>query len=89
MSEKWTKGPWETDGVVVRAGDIPVCVIEGLDEDAALVAAAPDMAQALSALVLYVDGHESRHCGSEECRCGFWSALGKARAALSKARGES
>lgn len=87
MSEKWTNGPWRTNGascVLSRdGGDVPVCCCtngsterDNPIEDnatASLISAAHDMYEALADLV---DAYEE-HPG-----------FGPARYALAKARGE-
>ena len=95
---KYTKGPWIRDDDpwrVIRDGDGGLLMGDETyypfnsynDADWDLIAAAPEMFEALTALL-------ERHTDLVESGdCGFWDAekeeeVTKARAALAKARGE-
>lgn len=95
-AKKWSHGPWATavglvHGIFVHAADglLVADLRHGSDEnkmaDATLVAAAPEMYQALSELVDLV-GREFE--GRDEAPIASRRTLEVARAALAKARGE-
>ena len=85
----FTPGPWDTDGVVVWAGDVPVAVMpsrsHGMEpcpiaplnglENADLIAAAPDLYEALRDLLAAYDDPQDDETERAE----------QARAALAKA----
>ena len=93
MSETmFTPGPWESGGSIVGAGNIIIrqqweCVRKSIDElqaNAYLIAAAPDMYEALEAAILeYGKPGGPWNVPSSP---GTW--IYKAKAALEKARGE-
>lgn len=88
MSEtKWTPGPWALEEVMPEDKDWGLCEITASDDsfvatavigvaNARLIAAGPDMAEALQ---LFLD-----NCDNSECMY-----CEKARAALAKARGQA
>lgn len=82
----WTKGPWTLwDGDIVAQSDAcnPIVTLydDTSDADARLIAAAPDIAEALEAVMQDVMSVDNDSCLSLE--------VGKAvKAALRKARGE-
>jgi hypothetical protein len=92
MKNSWTPGPWRTESrggsypVSVVSSDRPDKIVGpfcggSTPEDTAnahLIAAAPDLYEALDALV------SPRHGHSNLCKCPWCNA----RAALAKARGE-
>jgi len=94
MSENWTKGPWHTEGgsvVIGPDGETVVCCVRGSvdrgsqSEDwatANLIAAAPDMYEALEICL----GHLTGGMDGNWADC---DPADVAREALAKARGES
>lgn len=98
MSEtKWTPGPWEISSnftgplVISPAGkkDDAIAYVFGttfrqVQADARLIAAAPDMAEALEKLIGWEDTIRTYIPNG-----GLTSALTAARSALAKARGET
>lgn len=86
MGERWTPGPWEYHSLsasVIQSGDPDgnsVCLEAG-DADGHLIAAAPELYEALEGLLEMTDDDQ---WGAEA-----EAAQRVARAALAKARGES
>ena len=91
--KRWTPGPWFACrpgdlGVTVAKLDNEWCVkcdqpVEPGEHDANLIAAAPDLVEALASLQAWVtDG------GFEDTHEGVAEICGQARAALAKAYGE-
>lgn len=99
---KWQQGPWhyyDRHGARwlacgTRMKPFVVCVLGGCtDADAALIAAAPDLAEALEALLMYACHSiacpvSDMHIDEPTCTCGVAEQVTAARAALAKARGE-
>lgn len=93
MSEtKWTPGPWEWQELMPEDKDWGMCEITASDDNfvctavigvdnARLISAAPDMAEALADLLDYRGGAE--HGLADEY------VVERARAALAKARGQA
>ena len=74
--------------------DIGVLYYKGLWEtaeaNARLIAAAPEMLEALEDLSGWTYGHNNYDCADgAPCTCGYNDALEKAKAALRKAKGEA
>ncbi len=95
MKAEFTPGPWRCAGhrqiATTRGAGLPICEvwsggvgIEQADANEALIAAAPELFEALFAYVQYTDaGIET-----DEADRGEIELAEKARAALEKARGE-
>jgi len=87
---KHTPGPWvEFDGDICPANDIANVVIATLyqdtsDADARLIAAAPDLLEALEDMLVQADFAASVRGGEGHMKY----AMAKARAAIAKAKGE-
>ena len=58
----WTPGPWEQEGVIVRASGQFVLSRDEGEANARLVAAAPEMAEALEAIAQFAPD-PGDHCG--------------------------
>lgn len=92
MSETmFTPGPWENGGSIVGAGNIIIrqqwegtIIIDELQANANLIAAAPDMYEALEMAILEYGKHGGPWNVPSEP--GTW--IDKAKAAIVKARGE-
>ena len=76
---KWTPGPWSADEFEIRSADRVICEAFQGEEDATLIAAAPELYEALNNIV----GSMALEFG-DDCE-----EVIAARAALAKARGES
>ena len=94
---KFTPGPWHiyklTD--ISRIADVHermIASLVGIEANAALIAAAPELYEALVVFMQYID--HSHLCPWKEsgwrpdCDCGFYEAVEKIEDALRKARGE-
>lgn len=85
--QKWTKGPWVVDGCgIYREGHDFDSVVDYIrDEfDANLIAAAPDLYEALENLVSELE--DIRGISVAEYKVDAWNI---AKSALAKARGEN
>jgi hypothetical protein len=94
---KWTLGPWRF-GLGGTDRDWPQVTVTGEDREliiarlyepdaesnARLIAAAPEMAEALRAILPWAEGN---HDGALECDCSRCETVHAARAALAKAEG--
>ena len=101
MSENWARGPWSICGStsIRDAANRPIATVRSLDpkmdgshnenrDTANLIAAAPEMHDALQAILPYVPISSASE-GGAVARSGNVIAADKVRAALKKARGES
>ena len=95
MSEpKFTLGPWETldlgEAIIVQPTDKtlhPICLVDrqrNVLANATLIAAAPDMYEALNRVRGYVEDEVKRHGGIDECDIDYRSDLECIDAALAK-----
>jgi hypothetical protein len=104
MSGQHTPGPWQVNGSHVYGGGSPeraslIAQVLSPDPrhlaDRSLIAAAPDLYEALRTVLDYREGrHPYRFTGSDETRASdafdAWQDVEtKVRAALAKARGEA
>ncbi len=86
MSGKHTKGPWEIRGQSIVGKELNghICTWSGRTADSHLIAAAPDMLEALDRLVQWHD----KYCGHSRPKSQIFIALDKARQAIAAAKGE-
>ena len=91
MKTKFTPGPWEKGGLIVDARGIIIRqqwegtrIIDEIEPNAHLIAAAPDMYEALEAAIL----EYGKPGGPWNVPSSPGSWIEKARAAIAKARGE-
>jgi hypothetical protein len=83
---KHTPGPWLANRRYVETEEKTVCeVFGGNREDAHLIAAAPELLEALKLVVSYDEGN---HIDGLEMMLAYSKALDAARAAIAKAEGE-
>lgn len=96
---KWTPGPWElsydqgsTRDVISTKGSLPICTMrlswithEQYAANALLVAAAPELADALSEMIAAMVDYEME--AETEAPASHREMMRKARAALAKANG--
>ena len=100
MSENWARGPWSICGStsIRDAANRPIATVRSLDpkmdgshnenrDTANLIAAAPEMYDALQAILPHVPISSASE-GGAVARSGNVIAADKVRAALKKARGE-
>lgn len=95
MSEPYTPGPWEIDpnsgpgigwSMLAKQGPVCVCPAKAYSEpDAHLIAAAPELYEALAEALQWIKGWDPNFIHDDE-----WQATrDKIDAALSRARGEA
>lgn len=97
MSTKHTPGPWHVDRAHVVGPDSVVIVrqaaaYDDAQNDLRLIAAAPELLEALQSLLQHVEHADScgdhdayNHASVPTCGCGLDSALELAQAAIAKA----
>ena len=97
MSENWTRGPWRANGDKIESTSGACRARIAIIDDGAgtnpaanahLIAAAPELYEALQTILPYVPISSASE-GGAVARSGNVIAADKVRAALKKARGES
>jgi hypothetical protein len=92
METKFTPGPWVADGIFICDNDdnnVCICEQDNWEPDSYLIAAAPELYEALEQLLDQFDSEIRSEYGGTSMLESRLAEADYARAALAKARGEA